>query len=96
MLDFFVPMEMYDRVMGNDKIKNKFLGYFWRVAIIYAALFGAFLVMITLVSQGSVWRNINTVGVLGYVLIGLILCVDFPLVSYRFVSKKSEKEKKDK
>lgn len=86
-------MEMYDRVMGNDKIKNKFLGYFWRVAVFYAALLGAFLVMITLVSQGSVWRNINIVGVIGYAL-GLILCVVFPLVSYRLVSRKAEKEKK--
>ena len=96
MFDLFAPIEVYDRVMGNDKIKNKFLGYFWRVAIIYAALFGAFLVMITLVSQGSVWRNINTTAVVGFVLIGLILCVDFPLVSYRLVSRKSGNGKKDK
>ena len=95
MLDFFVPMEMYDRVMRNDKIKNKFLGYFWRVAIVYAALFGAFLVLITLVSRGDVWRNITMPAVLGYVLIGLVLCVGFPLISYRLVSRKSGREKKD-
>ena len=95
MLDFFVPMEMYDRVMRNDKIKNKFLGYFWRAAAFYAALFGAFLVMITLVSRGDVWGNMTMPAVLGYVLIGLVLCVGFPLVSYRLVSRKSGREKKD-
>ena len=96
MFDFFIPMEMYDRVMGNDKIKNKFLGYFWRVEAFYAALFGAFLVMITLASQGSVWRNLNAAVVLGYALIGLILCVDFPLFSYWLASRKAGKEKEDK
>jgi len=90
MLDFFIAIGMYDRVMRSDKIKNKFAGYFWRMAIIYAALFGACLALLTLVSGGSVWRNITVAMIWGYVLFGLIVCVGFPLVSFWLVSRKSK------
>lgn len=95
MLDIFAPSEVYGRVMGNDKIKNKFLGYFWRVAAIYAALFCAAIVLLTLVSGGGAWKNITTAQVLGTVLIMLIVCAGYPLISFRLVSRKSKSAEKD-
>lgn len=96
MLDIFVPFEVYDRVMGNDRITNKFLGYFWRVAAMYAGFFGAVFVLLALISGGSAWKNITTAGVLGTMLIVLIVCVGYPLVSFRLVSRKAKRTEKDR
>lgn len=95
MLDIFAPIEVYDRVMGNDKIKNKFLGYFWRVAALYAALFGAIFTLVTLMSGAGMWKNIGAAQLLGIVLIMLIVCVGYPLVSFRLVSRKSKSAGKE-
>lgn len=100
MFDIFAPIEtyareVYDRVMGNDKIKNKFFGYFWRVAAIYAALFGVAFGLVTLLSGGGMWKSIPMAGVLGTVLIVLIICAGYPVVSFRRVSRKSKNAEKD-
>lgn len=96
MLDIFAPIEVYDRVMGNDRIKNKFLGYFWRVAAIYAALFGALFGLVTLMSGAGIWKNITTAQVLGTALIVLAVCVGYPLISFQLVSRKSKSAQEDK
>ena len=94
MFDIFAPIEVYGRVMGNDKIKNKFLGYVWRVAALYAALFGVVFGLVTLMSGAGMWKNITTAGILGTVLIVLAVCVGYPLLSFRFVSRKAKSAEK--
>ena len=87
MMDFLIPMKMYEYVMGNAKIKNKFLGYFWRVAAICASAYVVILALAIVISGGGAAASFSAFQAAVLALTGLAVCVGFPAVSFFLVRK---------
>ena len=83
MLDLFFGEKLFDRVMSNPKIRNKFWGYFWRAALVIAGSMAVvFLLVFALAAfmQGGLTLS----GPMILILIAAILIVSLvtPIVQY--------------
>ena len=75
MIDFFMPRAIFERVMGNEKIKKKFWGFFWREMLVYMAIVFLIIAILiltvrdTFISNSCAARSKNN-GINGYITNG--------------------------
>lgn len=80
MLDMMVATWLYGRVMQNDRVKNKFLGFYWREFLLDAAISGSVLAAGVLLLRPEVgWA------VAAAVFAVLLLCLVLPAVHWRML-----------
>lgn len=86
MLDLFISDAIYKRVMDDEKIKNKFFGFFWREALVFLAVVAVIMAVIVLVFSVPLFNVILAVLVL------LVPCVVLPVIHFKSLNGKIDKE----
>lgn len=92
MFDFFIPAEIYERVIRNDRIKNKFWGFFWREMIAYLAVILVIIGIVLLTVKDIM--NTPPLNAALAVLVMFILCVVKPIIDFKLLQGKTDKSKK--
>lgn len=81
MIDFFMPGAIFERVMGNEKIKNKFFGFFWREMLVYMTI--VFLIIAILVLAVRDITDTPPLNAVLAVLVMLVPCVVMPVIHFK-------------
>lgn len=81
MLDFFMPGAIFERVMGNEKIKKKFWGFFWREMLVYLAVVFLIIAILLLTVRGI--TDTPPLNAVLAVLVMIIPCVVMPVIHFK-------------
>ena len=92
MIDFFMPGAIFERVMGNEKIKRKFWGFFWREMLVYMVIV-FFIIAILILTIKDIKDTPPLYAVLA-VFIMIIPCVTIPVIHFRLLSRMADKEER--
>lgn len=92
MLDFLMPGAIYERVMSNGKIRNKFWGFVWREMLIYMAI--VFLIIVILLLTVKDIKNTPPFSAALAVFVMLIPCVVMPVIHFRQLCRTGDQEEK--
>ena len=93
MLDLFFGEKLFQSVMNNPGIKNKFLGYFWRAALIIAGGIAVVFVLVFALAaliQGGLTLTLPMLGILLAVL--LVVSIVTPIIQF-FIWNDGRKKK---
>lgn len=83
MLDLFFGEKLFAHVMNNRKIKNKFLGYFWRAALIIAGAMAVVFLLVFILAAFMQGEAALSLSMLLFLLAAiLIVSVVTPIVQF--------------
>ena len=92
MFDFFMPGAIFQRVIGNKKIKNKFWGFFWREMLVYMAIVFLIITVLALTVKGI--TDMPPLNAVLAVLVMFIPCAVMPVVHFKQLSRAVTEEER--
>lgn len=89
MIDFFMPRAIFERVMGNEKIKKKLWGFFWREMLVYMAI--VFLIIAILILTVRDIMDAPTLNAVLAALVMIVPCIVMPVIHFKQLCRTVEK-----
>lgn len=89
MIDFFMPRAIFKRVMGNEKIKKKLWGFFWREMLVYMAI--VFLIIAILILTVRDIMDAPTLNAVLAALVMIVPCIVMPVIHFKQLCRTVEK-----